>query len=212
VSRGLAGPLLGVAVIYLMESGLPLPIPEDIFVLYLGYRTGMSPMLAVSALVLIVAATLGSVQLYLVARRVGPALAHGRLGRTLHLTEARIARVERWFARWGAPAIVFGRYMPGPSIPVTVVAGTFGVRAKVFVPSVAVSVGLWVAVELVIGAGLGPSAVHLVAGSAAVPAVIAGGSALVGAAILLAMLRFLINRGVIKTPRHREPGPRAAEQ
>ena len=51
---------------------------------------------------------------------------------------------ERWFQRWGAPAIIFGRHILGFRIPITVAAGLFAVPyRRVFAPSVAVSTGVW---------------------------------------------------------------------
>ncbi len=185
---------VSLAVIYVVESGLPLPIPEDVFVLYLGYYTGFSPMLALTGVVIIVVATAGSLNLYFLSRKLGPRILASRLAAVLRLTPERVARIERWFARWGAVAVVFGRYLPGPPIAITVAAGVFRLRLTIFVASVAISVGIWVAAELMIGASLGRAAVKLVEHNLSVWTVIWLVVALVGAGVLLMLVRQLFRR------------------
>jgi membrane protein DedA with SNARE-associated domain len=57
-----------------------------------------------------------------------------------------MARAERWLDRWGPIVIIFGRHLPGFRIPITVAAGTFKVRYRVFAPSVAISTAIWAGV------------------------------------------------------------------
>jgi membrane protein DedA with SNARE-associated domain len=51
-----------------------------------------------------------------------------RHGRWLHLTEAKLARAERWFDRWGDWAVFFGRLTPVVRSFVSVPAGVFEAR------------------------------------------------------------------------------------
>jgi membrane protein DedA with SNARE-associated domain len=49
--------------------------------------------------------------------------------RLLHLTPARVARAEAWFARWGAAGVFVGRVVPLVRSFVSVPAGALGMRA-----------------------------------------------------------------------------------
>jgi membrane protein DedA with SNARE-associated domain len=150
------GPAASFVVLYLEESGVPLPAPGDAFVVYLGHHLAGSPLALVGAwLGLIAVVVAGSTNLYLIARRWGRPLVMGGLGPFLHVTPDRLARVERWFDRWGALAIIFGRHIFGFRVPVTVAAGVFGVPYRVFILSVAISTAPWAAAWLWVGVTFG---------------------------------------------------------
>jgi len=150
---GVAGSFLA---LYLEESGVPLPVSGDVFVVYLGHQAAWSlPRLVLVWLGLVVAVLAGSSNLYFISRRWGRRLVEGRLGIFLHVTPARLAAAERWFNRWGAPAIIFGRHIIGFRVPVTVAAGVFRVPYHVFAISVAVSTAVWAAVWLWLGVAFG---------------------------------------------------------
>jgi membrane protein DedA with SNARE-associated domain len=149
--------LPGFALLYIEESGVPLPAPGDVFVMYVGTRVPhhwMAWVLAWFGLVL--AVTLGATNLYLISRRFGRRLVESSFGEYVHLSPDRIARADAWFKRYGVLAIVFGRHIPGFRIPITVASGTFGVPYRIFAPSVAVSTAIWAGVVLTIGVNYGP--------------------------------------------------------
>jgi membrane protein DedA with SNARE-associated domain len=77
------------------------------------------------------------------------------LGVAVHLTPERLHRAERWFAHYGAWALIFGRHVPGFRVPITIVAGTLRVRYEVFAASVAVSTASWAGFFLFIGRRFG---------------------------------------------------------
>jgi membrane protein DedA with SNARE-associated domain len=79
----------------------------------------------------------------------------------LHLTPARIDQAERWFARWGVWTLIFGRHIPGLRVPLTVAAGIFRVRYRVFIASVAISTAVWAGFFLTMGALFGGRIGHL---------------------------------------------------
>ena len=142
--------------LYLEESGVPLPISGDVFVVYLGHHlAGSLPRLIAAWLGLIATVLAGSSNLYFVSRRWGRRLADGRFGLLLHLTPSRLAAAERWFERWGAPAIIFGRHVFGLRVPITVAAGVFRVPYHVFAISVTISTAVWAAVWLWLGVEFG---------------------------------------------------------
>ncbi len=159
------GSAASVALLYIEESGLPLPVPGDVYVVYLGSVARGSAFALVAAwLAIVLAVTAGASNLYAIARRWGHRLVEHRLAPVLHVDERRLQRAERWFKRWGALAIIFGRHIPGCRIPITVVAGIFEVPYRVFAVSVAVSSAIWAAVWLWLGAAYGPSVVHMLSG------------------------------------------------
>jgi membrane protein DedA with SNARE-associated domain len=145
------------SLLYIEESGIPLPVPGDFYVAFMGrLNAGSMPHLLVAWLAIIAVVLAGATNLYWLARRWGPALLrHPRAGRLLHLDDRQLQKAHAWFDRWGPWAIIFGRHIPGFRIAITVIAATMGVPYRVFAPSVAVSTAIWAAVGLWLGATVG---------------------------------------------------------
>jgi membrane protein DedA with SNARE-associated domain len=144
------------AFLYLEESGIPSPLPGDVYVVYLGTAAAGSVARSIAAWLGIVAVVVaGSSNLYLVSRRWGHRLLEHRLAAALHLDRDRVLRAERWMARWGPAAIIFGRHVPGLRIPITVMAGVLEVPYGEFAASVAVSTAIWAGVWIVLTARFG---------------------------------------------------------
>lgn len=180
------------ALLYLEESGVPLPAPGDVYVLYLGHAAAGSLVKLGAALVgIVLVVVAGATNLYLVSRRWGEQLLHGRLGTLLHVTDARLAKTERWFERWGPLVVIFGRHVPGFRIPITVVAATFGVRYPVFAVSVAISTALWVTAWFIVEARFGREAGRFLSGHHWTYAVVAG---IVALAIVSVVVRAATRR------------------
>jgi membrane protein DedA with SNARE-associated domain len=143
--------------LYLEESGFPLPAPGDVFVMYVGAHVPRllgSWVLAWLGLIGVV--VVGATNLFFISRRFGRRLAGGRFAHLVHLSPQRLQRAERWFERYGVVAIIFGRHIPGFRVPITVAAGVFKVRYPMFAASVAVSTAIWAGVVMVIGINFGP--------------------------------------------------------
>jgi membrane protein DedA with SNARE-associated domain len=156
--------LPGFAALYLEESGVPLPAPGDVFVMFVGIHVPHNLFAWIAAwLGLIVAVVLGATNLYFLSRKYGRRLAESDLAEYVHLSHERLVRAERWFRRYGVLAIIFGRHIPGFRIPITVAAGIFQVPYRVFAPSVAVSTAIWAGVVLIIGIRFGPHLANLLA-------------------------------------------------
>ncbi|MHB8509895.1 MAG: DedA family protein [Candidatus Dormibacteria bacterium] len=149
------GPGGAILALYAEESGIPVLLPGDVFVIYLGRHVNGPLAWFTAWLALIAAVVLGATNLYWVSRKWGRALLEGRVGSVVHLTPARLDRAERWFARHGVWALIFGRHIPGFRIPITVAAGTLQVRYRVFAASVAVSSAIWAGVFLSVGMRFG---------------------------------------------------------
>ncbi|MDQ6898426.1 MAG: hypothetical protein M3072_02800, partial [Candidatus Dormibacteraeota bacterium] len=63
VSR--AGPIASVALLYVEESGVPLPVPGDVYVIYLGHQAGFQLLKWLGAwLAVITAVTAGATNMY----------------------------------------------------------------------------------------------------------------------------------------------------
>lgn len=155
LARGLLvrfGPGFTFVDLYLEESGLPMPVPGDVFILYLGHQLASSMGWLVAAWLGIIAVVVaGASNLYLASRRWGRQLVEGRFGLLLHLPPDRLQRAEQWFQRWGPLAIIFGRHVFGLRVPMSVAGGVLRVPYPVFAVSVAISAAPWAAFWLWIG-------------------------------------------------------------
>lgn len=143
--------------LYIEESGIPLPAPGDVFVAYVGAHV---PRYLASWIIawlgLIGVVVLGATNLFFISRRFGRRLAEGRFAHLVHLSPERLERAERWFDRYGVAAIIFGRHIPGFRVPITVAAGVFMVPYLLFAASVAISTAIWAGVVMLIGVNFGP--------------------------------------------------------
>ncbi len=150
------GYLAGFFLIYVEESGIPLFIPGDAFLIYVGHRLPHNlPALVAAWLGMTLAVILGASNLYLLSRRYGRRLLEHRLAGLLHLTPDRMVRAEITFRRWGPWALIVGRHVPGLRLPLTVIAGILKLEYRVFAISVAVSSAAWTAAFLILGAVFG---------------------------------------------------------
>jgi membrane protein DedA with SNARE-associated domain len=137
------------------ESGVPVPVPGDVVMMYAGYRVHLGLLIWYQALLCgVVATLLGSCILYNVGRRGGRPLLK-KYGRFLHLDESRQERIERWLGRYGGLAVFAGRLIPGMRCGSSFVAGTFGVRFPMFVIATAASATVWWSIFLYLGSQLG---------------------------------------------------------
>lgn len=149
------GPAAAVLALYAEESGVPVLLPGDFFVVYLGNRVGSPIGWLIAWLVLIFAVVLGATNLYWISRKWGRRLLEGRVGQVVHITPGRLDRAEGWFARYGVWALIFGRHIPGFRVPITVAAGTLKIRYRVFIVCVAVSTAIWAGAFLFVGMRFG---------------------------------------------------------
>ncbi|MFN8511749.1 MAG: DedA family protein [Chloroflexia bacterium] len=118
------------------EAGIPLPLPNEVALMYVGYLSSqghLDPNLA--GLAATAGAAAGSAILYTLALRGGRRLIH-RFGRFIHVTDARIDQAERWVGRYGMVSIPVARLTPGLRIATTIVAGVLRVPYRVVIVSV----------------------------------------------------------------------------
>jgi membrane protein DedA with SNARE-associated domain len=155
---------LAITGIYLEESGVPMPVPSEVSVGYLGQRLNGNPFaLLVAWIGLTALIVLGSTNLFAASRRFGPRLVSGRVGTALHLTPSGVARAQRWFDRWGPLAIGISRYVPGLRWGMAVACGTLGVSYRTFWLSTAISASVWAGGLLTLGVTVGDAAARVIA-------------------------------------------------
>ena len=118
------------------EAGVPLPLPNEVALMYVGYLASKGELDAnLAGLTATLGASVGSTILYTLAKRGGRALIH-RWGRFIHVTDRRLAEAERWIARYGVLSVPVARLTPGLRIATTIVAGILRVPLRVVVLAV----------------------------------------------------------------------------
>jgi membrane-associated protein len=148
------------AIILAEESGVPLPIPGDVFIAAMGFlaSTGLDrnrwTSFAYAALVVTGATVVGASILFLLSRRFGPRLL-AWAGRWLGYDQAKRARLEAWLQRNGVLAVVVGRLIPGLRIVMTIVAGALRMRHATFSLGTLVAGLVWATLYFWIGFALG---------------------------------------------------------
>ncbi len=137
------------------ETGIPIPVPGDLVMMYAGFRVHRGLMLWYEALLCGVLATLvGSFILYNIGRRGGRPLLV-KYGPYLHLTPTRQRRIESWLGRFGGFAVFAGRLIPGMRCGSSFMAGTFGVPYPAFLLGTVASALVWWGTFLFIGSRVG---------------------------------------------------------
>jgi len=128
-----------VAIFVLMfveEAGLPLPLPNEVALMYVGYLAYQGKLDAnLAGLVATIGAAGGSALLYTISRRGGRRLIH-RFGKFIHVTDERLNQAENAVARWGPISIPIARLTPGLRIATTIVSGVLRVSYRVVIVSV----------------------------------------------------------------------------
>jgi membrane protein DedA with SNARE-associated domain len=141
-----------------MEAGIPIPIPSDLLMLFVGQRAGAGDIpvwVAVLALEAITVA--GTTALFLLVR--GPAgTIIGSFGPKLGFTRERRARVEQLLERRGRGALFIGRTTPGLRTVTVVGAAATGMPAARALPPLLLGSTLFIQGHVLLGFLLGPLA------------------------------------------------------
>src|SRR6266498_3288645 len=100
---------IAIFVIFLLEeSGVPLPLPGDLALIWAGYHVASGQSLFVVVLFVVELATLiGASTLYWLGLHGGRPLIV-RYGRFLHINESRLLGVERWLGQRALLAVFLG--------------------------------------------------------------------------------------------------------
>jgi membrane protein DedA with SNARE-associated domain len=145
----------GVGLLVALENLVP-PIPSEIVLSLAGYLAGQG---RVSLVLVLLAATAGSVAGALVLYGLGRVLGEERLRRWLDripLVDASdLDRADRWFERHGRSAVLFGRCAPVVRSLISVPAGANRMPLGRFVVLTAIGSGVWNALFVLGGYLLG---------------------------------------------------------
>jgi membrane protein DedA with SNARE-associated domain len=142
-----------VGVMAFLETGaaVGLVAPGELTVILGGVAAGQGEIELLPLIALVwVCAVAGDILSYVLGRRLGRGFLL-RHGHRVKLTEERIERVERYFARYGMATIVFGRFVGIVRSLAPFAAGASDMPARRFVPATTVAAGIWAATCSVLG-------------------------------------------------------------
>lgn len=150
-----------VALLFAEESGIPLPIPGDAVVTFVGYAVSRGRINYISAYLLLLCAVMGgSSILFYLSRCYGQKIVM-QFGHLIHVSDEKLLYIEHKFKKYGAWVIIIGRHVPGLRIPITIFSGISGVTFQTFFLSTFISVVFWIPTYLEIGRRLGVRATRL---------------------------------------------------
>ncbi|MGY3516842.1 DedA family protein [Micromonospora sp. PTRAS2] len=142
---------VGVALLVALESIIP-PIPSEIVLAMAGYLASQGQF---NVVLIVAAATVGSLLGALVLYWLGAALGEERLKRWLDhiplVDRDDLEKADRWFERHGRWAVLIGRVVPVVRSLVSVPAGANRMPLGEFVLLTTLGSGVWNA--LIVGAG-----------------------------------------------------------
>ncbi len=140
----------------LQDLGIPTLVPGAVFLVFAGFlasRGVLNPFAAV--IVASVGSVLGASVLFGLARMGGEAFFR-YFGRFVHGDSERRGRLEHWLRRWGLPAWVLLRLVPGFRCALSVVSGFGGLPYPQFVLLSGTSALIWCSAFVALGYVLGP--------------------------------------------------------
>ncbi|TDC67201.1 DedA family protein [Micromonospora sp. KC207] len=142
---------VGVALLVALESVIP-PIPSEIVLAMAGYLASQGRF---NVVLIVLAATVGSLVGALVLYWLGAAIGEERLKRWLDhiplVDRDDLEKADRWFERHGRWAVLIGRLVPVVRSLVSVPAGANRMPLGEFVALTTLGSGVWNA--LIVGAG-----------------------------------------------------------
>lgn len=153
-SQLVLAPLL---LLFIEEMGIPIILPGDAILGYVGYKLSLShnasefwPAFIVAQASILGGATI----LFFLSRRWGQ-LIITKLAHFVFISDKQITRAEKLFAKRSAIAIIIGRHIPGLRIIITVLAGSSGVSYATFAICTFVSSTAWILIFISIGKKIG---------------------------------------------------------
>ena len=178
-----------VGLLFVKEAGIPIPIPGDLLVLGTGIAAASGAVEPLSALTLIVAATIaGGVTQFWILRGGLRRLLLALL-RRVGVGDERVERLASGLRARGATGVAIARMTPGVRIVAIPAAAMAAVAPASFVAGLATGNSVFVGGHFALGAMLGAPAVAI--GASLWPAIIV---AVVGLAILGAAGWFVLAR------------------
>lgn len=141
----------------LIETIFP-PIPSEVVMPLAGYLASLSNYGYLGLLIVILCATLGAtigaVVIYYASLRLGRFFIL-KYGKYFLINEENLSAAERWFEKYGAKAVFFGRMAPGIRELVSVPAGFSKMDFKKFLFYTVLGTFIWTAFLVSLGFFLG---------------------------------------------------------
>jgi membrane protein DedA with SNARE-associated domain len=140
----------------LQDLGVPTLVPGAIFLVIGGYLASqgvLNPFVAVAAASM--GSVLGGTVLFGLSRWGGEAFVQ-YFGRVTTIDAARRERLERWLLRWGLPAWIIFRLVPGFRCALSIVSGLSGMTYRQFLLLSGISALVWSGAFVALGVALGP--------------------------------------------------------
>jgi membrane protein DedA with SNARE-associated domain len=177
----------GAGLLIALENLFP-PLPSEIILPLAGFAASRGELSLAAALFWTTAGSVvGAIVLYWIGALVGPARLRRIVDRLPLLKVSDVDRTEAWFARHGAKAVFFGRFVPIFRSLISVPAGVERMRFGVFVLYTALGSAIWNTVFVVGGFVLGENW-HVIEDSVGVY------SKIVLAVVVLATALFVVAR------------------
>jgi len=141
---------LGIVIMMFLESSF-FPFPSEVVMVpagYLAFKGEMS--LGVALIMGIIGSILGGVFNYLLALWLGRPFFH-KWGKYILISEDKITKVERFFARHGEIGTFTGRLIPVVRQYISFPAGLARMKMSLFILYTSLGAGLWCSILLAIG-------------------------------------------------------------
>ncbi|MDP2632476.1 MAG: DedA family protein [Candidatus Curtissbacteria bacterium] len=135
-------------VLFIEETGIPLPIPGDLFIATAAALPNSNYFLIVATVT--IATLTGSTILFTLSRKFGYKLLI-KYGKHIKATPEKITKIEKWFKKYGGATIVIGRLIPGLRTITPFAAGLFQVDYKTFWLYSSLAAFIWANIYYVIG-------------------------------------------------------------
>ncbi len=141
-----------VAIFALLMFGIVgLPIPDETMLVFAGYLIAQGHLHPVPAVLTAFCGSACGITLsYVIGRTLGLGFIH-KWGRYVHVTEARLAKVHKWFDKVGHWALFIGYYIAGVRHFTAVVAGTSKLDYRSFAMYAYSGAFVWVSTFLGLG-------------------------------------------------------------
>jgi membrane protein DedA with SNARE-associated domain/rhodanese-related sulfurtransferase len=135
--------------VLLLQAGLPVPAYPTLIVT--GALAARSPYTLAGLLgTAVVASAIGNLAWYLAGRRLGGGVLK-TLCRVSLSPDSCVRQTESIFERWGAPSLMFAKFVPGFASVATAMAGFVGIPLWRFVLFDAIGAALWSGVAIALG-------------------------------------------------------------
>ena len=143
----------GVFLAALLETIIP-PIPTLAIFPTAGFVAKQQGLTIIELIPMIIlgglGATIGSTVIYLVALKLGRTVLLRYL-KYFRISESKLEKVEKWFAKYGDKSVLLGRMVPVMREMISVPAGLLGMRTPKFILYTFVGSCAWAAVTILAG-------------------------------------------------------------